>query len=79
MCTWYEDYTWLLLRIAGRLTMTDQEVVAEAAVVLKTCHLIAAPAQEAFSIYINAQRAAHGSNVWAAFDPQLRKGHREAV
>ncbi|MGN5376887.1 hypothetical protein ACQ4WX_02445 [Streptomyces lasalocidi] len=59
MRTWRGDHTRLLLRVADQPTMADQEVAAEAAAVLESCHPIAAPAREALAAHIDAQRAAH--------------------
>ena len=79
MRTWRGDHTRLLLLVADRLTMADEEVAAEAATVLEACHPIAAPAREALAAYIDAQRAAHGPDVWAAPQTRLRQSHQEAV
>lgn len=76
---WRGDHTRLLLLVADQLTTTDQEVAAEAAAVLNSCHPIAAPAREALAAYINTQRAVHGPGVWATSDPRVRRGHQEAV
>jgi HEAT repeat protein len=65
--------------VADQLTTVDQEVAAEAASVLESCHPIAAPARQALAAHIEAQRAAHGPNVWAASQALLRKSHQEAV
>ncbi|MEU6258612.1 HEAT repeat domain-containing protein [Streptomyces sp. NPDC047043] len=77
--TWRGDHTRLLLLVADQLTTTDQEVAAEAAAVLASCHPIAAPAREALAAHVSAERAAHGPNVWGAPQPQLRRAHQEAV
>lgn len=79
MRTWRGDHTRLLLLVAHQLTTADEEVAAEAAAVLEACHPIAAPAQEALAAHIDAQRAAHGPNVWAAPQAPLRRSHQEAV
>ncbi|MEU2264673.1 HEAT repeat domain-containing protein [Streptomyces sp. NPDC019645] len=79
MRTWRGDHTRLLLLVAGQLTTDDEEVAAEAAGVLESCHPIAAPAREALAAYIDAQRAAHGPDVWAAPQARLRRSHQEAV
>ncbi|MYQ96734.1 HEAT repeat domain-containing protein [Streptomyces sp. SID4946] len=79
MRTWRGDHTRLLMLIADQLTTSDQEVAAEAAAVLASCHPIAAPAREALAAHIDAQRAAHGPDVWAAPDARLRRSHQEAV
>jgi hypothetical protein len=79
MRTWRGDHARLLLLVADRLTTADEEVAAEAATVLERCHPIAAPAREALAAHIDAQRAAHGPDVWAAPRTRLRQSHQEAV
>ncbi|MGW1878736.1 HEAT repeat domain-containing protein [Streptomyces sp. NPDC001975] len=79
MRTWRGDHTPLLLLVADQLTTADQEVAAEAAAVLASCHSIAAPAREALAAHTDAQRAAHGPGVWAAPQALLRRSHQEAV
>ncbi|MEU1601216.1 HEAT repeat domain-containing protein [Streptomyces sp. NPDC005708] len=79
MRAWRGDHTRLLLLVTDQLTTADQEVAAEAAAVLEACHPIAAPAREALAAHIDAQRAAHGPNVWAAPQARLRRSHQEAV
>ncbi|WP_333741320.1 HEAT repeat domain-containing protein, partial [Streptomyces sp. IBSBF 2806] len=79
MRTWRGDHTRLLLLVADRLTTADQEVAAEAATVLEACHPIAASAREALAAHIDAQRAAHGPDVWAAPQTRLRTSHQNAV
>jgi HEAT repeat protein len=79
MRTWRGDHTRLLLLVADQLTTADEEVAAEAAAVLESCHPIAAPVREALAVHIDAQRAAHGPDVWAAPKAQLRRSHQEAV
>ncbi|MFF2515944.1 HEAT repeat domain-containing protein [Streptomyces sp. NPDC058086] len=79
MRTWRGDHTRLLLLVTDQLTTADQEVAAEAAAVLESCHPIAAPAREALAAHIDAQRAAHSPNPWAAPQALLRRSHQEAV
>ncbi|ULR55728.1 HEAT repeat domain-containing protein [Streptomyces deccanensis] len=79
MRTWRGDHTRLLLLVADQLTTDDEEVAAEAAAVLEACHPIAAPAREALAAHIDAQRATHGPEVWAAPQARLRRSHQEAV
>ncbi|MEE1757821.1 HEAT repeat domain-containing protein [Streptomyces sp. SP18BB07] len=79
MRTWRGDHTRLLLLVADQLTTADEEVAAEAAAVLEACHPIAAPAREALAAHIDAQCAAHGSDVWAAPRGHLRRSHQESV
>ncbi|MFI2437139.1 HEAT repeat domain-containing protein, partial [Streptomyces sp. NPDC018957] len=79
MRTWRGDHTRLLLLVADQLTAADQEVAAEAAAVLESCHPIAAPAREALAAHIDAQRVAHGPQAWAAPQAMLRRSHQEAV
>ncbi|WP_247614036.1 HEAT repeat domain-containing protein [Streptomyces tagetis] len=79
MRTWRGDHTRLLLLVTGQLTTDDQEIAAEAAAVLESCHPIAAPAREALAAHVDAQRAAHGPDVWAAPDARLRRSHQVAV
>ncbi|MFJ9909093.1 HEAT repeat domain-containing protein [Streptomyces sp. NPDC101152] len=77
--TWRGDHTRLLLLVATQLTTTDLEVSTEAAGVLEACHPIADPAREALAAHVDAQRAAHGPDVWSAPDARLRKSHQAAV
>ncbi|MFQ6146785.1 HEAT repeat domain-containing protein [Streptomyces seoulensis] len=79
MQTWRGNHTRLLLLVADRLTTADEEVAAEAATVLETCHPIAAPARGALVAHVDAQRAAHGPDVWAAPQMRLRRSHQQAV
>lgn len=79
MRTWRGDHSRLLLLVADQLTAADQEVAAEAAAVLESCHPIAAPAREALAAHVDAQRAAHGPHVWAAPQARLRRSHQGAV
>lgn len=79
MRTWRGDHTRLLLLVADQLTTADQEVAAEAAAVLEACHPIAAPARDALAAHIDAQRAAHGPDVWAAPQARLRRSHQDAA
>ncbi|MET9894373.1 hypothetical protein ABZZ47_29965 [Streptomyces sp. NPDC006465] len=79
MRTWRGDHTRLLLLVTDQLTTADQEVAAEAAAVLESCHPIAAPAREALAAHTDAQRAAYGPNVWGAPQALLRRSHQEAV
>ncbi|MET9914183.1 HEAT repeat domain-containing protein [Streptomyces sp. NPDC006476] len=79
MRTWRGDHTPLLMLVAGQLPTDDLQVAAEAAGVLEACHPIAHPAREALAAHVDAQRAAHGPNVWAAPEARLRKSHQAAV
>ncbi|WP_449338927.1 HEAT repeat domain-containing protein [Streptomyces chartreusis] len=79
MREWRGDHTQLLLLVAGQLATDDQEIAAEAATVLESCHPIAAPAREALAAHVDIHRATHGPNVWTAPQPQLRRAHQEAV
>lgn len=79
MRTWRGDHTRLLMLVADQLATADQEVAAEAATVLASCHPIAAPAREALAAHIGTHRAAHGPHVWAAPQAPLRRTHQEAV
>lgn len=79
MRTWRGDHTHLLMLVAGQLTTDDLEVAAGAVGVLETCHPIADPAREALAAYVDAQRTAHGPDVWAAPEARLRKSHQAAV
>lgn len=76
---WRGDHTRLLLLVADQLALDEEEVAAEAAAVLESCHLVAAPAREALATLTAAQRAAHGPDVWAAPDARLRRCHQQAV
>ncbi|MFD5861503.1 HEAT repeat domain-containing protein [Streptomyces chartreusis] len=77
--TWRGDHTRLLLLVADQLTTADEEVAVEAAAVLESCHPIATQGREALASHIDAQRAAHGPDVWAAPQALLRRSHQEAV
>ncbi|MFK0111706.1 HEAT repeat domain-containing protein [Streptomyces sp. NPDC091217] len=79
MRTWRGDHTRLILLVADQLTTDAQEVAAEAAAILETCHPIAAPAREALATHIEAQRTAHGPHVWATPQALRRRSHQEAV
>ncbi|MGW3248254.1 HEAT repeat domain-containing protein [Streptomyces sp. NPDC001070] len=79
MRAWRGDHTRLLLLVTDQLTTADQEVAAEAAAVVESCHPIAAPAREALAAHIDAQRAVHGPDAWAAPEARLRRSHQEAV
>ncbi|MER6075358.1 HEAT repeat domain-containing protein [Streptomyces sp. NPDC001817] len=79
MRTWRGDHSRLLLLVADQLTTAELEVAAEAAAVLASCHPIAGPAREALAAHIDAQRAAHGPDVWAAPEARLRRSHQQAV
>ncbi|MFH8934118.1 hypothetical protein [Streptomyces griseosporeus] len=60
MRTWRGDHTRLLLLVADQLTTADEEVAAEAAAVVESCHPSAARAREALATHIDAHHAAHG-------------------
>mgnify|MGYP003945563153 FL=1 len=77
--TWRGDHTRLLLLLACQLTTADLEVATEAAGVLEACHPIANPARDALAAHVDAQRAAHGPDLWTAPDARLRKSHQAAV
>lgn len=79
MRAWRGDHTRLLMLVADQLGTADQEVAAEAAAALASCHPIAAPAREALAACIGVQRTTHGANVWAAPQAPLRRSHQEAV
>lgn len=79
MRTWRGDHTRLLTQVASQLTTGHLEVATEAAGVLEACHPIADLAREALAAHIDAQRTAHGPNVWAAPDARLRKSHQAAT
>lgn len=79
MSGWRGDHSALVLLVAEQLGATNLEVAAEAATVLGTCHVIAQPARQALAAQFAAQLAQHGSQVWAAPRPQLRRAHQKAV
>ncbi|MFD5015384.1 HEAT repeat domain-containing protein [Streptomyces chartreusis] len=79
MREWRGDHTRLLQLVASQLATDEQEIAAEAATVLESCHPIAAPAREALAAHVDSHRATHGPNVWATPQPQLRRAHQEAV
>ncbi|MGW7660730.1 HEAT repeat domain-containing protein [Streptomyces sp. NPDC054756] len=76
---WRGDHTQLLLLVADQLTTPDQEIAAEAATVLESCHLIAAPAREALAAHVEAHLALYGPDVWMTSDALVRRSHQEAV
>jgi hypothetical protein len=79
MREWRGDHTRLLQLVAGQLATDEQEIAVEAAIVLESCHSIAAPAREALAAHVDSHRATHGPNVWAAPQPQLCRAHQTAV
>jgi hypothetical protein len=79
MQVWRGDHSTLITLVAGQLDAESCEVAAEAAAVLESCHPIAEPARETLAEHVAAQRAVHGSDVWAAPDERLRRAHQNAV
>jgi HEAT repeat protein len=79
MQAWRGDHSTLITLVAGQLDAESCQVAAEAAAVLESCHLIAKPARETLAEHVAAQRAVHGSDVWAAPDERLRRAHQNAV
>ncbi len=77
--SWRGDHSWLITLVAEHLEAAHHQVAAEAAAVLEACHRVAEPAREALAAHVAAQRARHGSDVWAAPEPQLRRAHQQAV
>ncbi|MFD2685089.1 HEAT repeat domain-containing protein [Streptomyces phyllanthi] len=77
--SWRGDHGALITLVAEHLDAAHQQVAAEAAAVLDSCHQVAEPAREALAAHVAAQRAAHGPDVWAAPQPYLRRAHQEAV
>jgi hypothetical protein len=73
MRAWRGDHSTLITLVAGQLDAESCEVAAEAAAVLESCHPLAEPARETLAERVAAQRAVHGSDVWAAPDEGLRR------
>ncbi|PSM44584.1 hypothetical protein C6Y14_00015 [Streptomyces dioscori] len=79
MATWRGDHTNLVLLLADCLLPDDPYTAGAAAEALKVLTPVSEPAREALASYIDVQRTAHGGDVWAAPQPQLRRAHQEAV
>jgi hypothetical protein len=79
MKSWRGDHTSLIMLVSEHLGATEHDVAAEAAAALEACHPIAEPARDALAAHVAAQRAAHGPEVWAAPQRQIRRAHQEAV
>ncbi|MEU4083186.1 HEAT repeat domain-containing protein [Streptomyces aureus] len=79
MTSWRGDHTALLMRLADRLVTNDPYTAAEVAETLRTVARIAEPAREPLAAFVEAQRTAHGPEVWAMPDPSVRRAHQQAV
>ncbi|QKG23872.1 HEAT repeat domain-containing protein [Actinomadura verrucosospora] len=79
MTSWRGDHTRLIMLVAEHLNAPDDQVAAEAAAALNSCHAIAEPAREALAAHVAAQCAVHGPDVWLAPQSHLRRNHQEAV
>ncbi|MGW1885003.1 HEAT repeat domain-containing protein [Streptomyces sp. NPDC001970] len=79
MGSWRGDHTVLVVMVADCLVLDDPYTAAEAAETLGGLEAIAEPAREALAMYVTAQCAAHGPEVWATPKPLLRRAHQEAV
>ncbi|MGZ2362320.1 HEAT repeat domain-containing protein [Streptomyces sp. 372A] len=76
---WRGDYTGLVVLIAGCLLPEDPYTSAAAAEALGALVPVSEPAREALAAYIEAARAEHGPDVWAARERLVRHAHQEAV
>ncbi|MEU8076638.1 hypothetical protein AB0B31_14425 [Catellatospora citrea] len=79
MRDWRGDHTSLLRIVAKQLDPADDELAAQAAEILESCHPIASSARHDLAAYVGAQRAEHGPQVWASPQPELRRSHQTAV
>ncbi|MFE6052569.1 HEAT repeat domain-containing protein [Kitasatospora sp. NPDC056446] len=78
--SWRGDHTGLVLLLADCLLPGDPYTAAEAAETLgKLPAALAEPAREALAALVEAHRATHGPDVWAARHPLLRRAHQQAV
>ncbi|MGQ4490263.1 HEAT repeat domain-containing protein [Streptomyces sp. SAS_281] len=76
---WRGDCTGLVVLIAGCLLPEDPYTSAAAAEALGALVPVSEPAREALAAYIEAARAEHGPDVWAARERLVRHAHQEAV
>ncbi|WP_285572968.1 HEAT repeat domain-containing protein [Streptomyces sp. RTGN2] len=76
---WRGEHTDLVMLLANCLVLEDPYTAAAAAEALGSLTFVAGPARDALAAYIDAQRAAHGSDVWASPHPLRRRAHQEAV
>ncbi|MGW3917049.1 HEAT repeat domain-containing protein [Streptomyces sp. NPDC005070] len=79
MTSWRGDHTDLLTRVAEGLAQADPYTAAEVAETLGSLAPIAEPVREALAAYLSAQRAAHGPDVWATPNPQMRRAHQQGA
>ncbi|OLT31875.1 hypothetical protein BJF79_08760 [Actinomadura sp. CNU-125] len=79
MTTWRGDHTRLVMLVAEHLNASRDQVAAEAAATLDSCHVIAEPARGALAAHVAAQYATYGPDVWRAPQPHLRRSHQGAV
>ncbi|GGV42697.1 hypothetical protein GCM10010182_79220 [Actinomadura cremea] len=80
MTSWRGDHARLIMLVAEHLNAPHDQVAAEAAATLNSCHVIAEPAREALAAHVAAQYAAYGPpDLWCAPRPHLRRSHQEAV
>ncbi|MEU8125234.1 HEAT repeat domain-containing protein [Spirillospora sp. NPDC049024] len=79
MKSWRGDHARLINLVAEHLNAPHDQVAAEAAATLNSCHAIAEPAREALAAHVAAQYAMYGPDVWFAPQPHLRRSHQEAV
>jgi hypothetical protein len=79
MKSWRGDHARLIILVAEHLNTFHDQVAAEAAATLNSCHAIAEPAREALAAHVAAQYATYGPDVWFAPQPHLRRSHQEAV
>lgn len=77
--SWRGDHTDLVLLLADCLLPQDAYTAATSAERLGSLVPVSEPAREALATYVAAQRAAHGTDVWASPKPLLRRAHQEAV
>ncbi|MEV5831571.1 HEAT repeat domain-containing protein, partial [Spirillospora sp. NPDC052242] len=79
MTSWRGDHARLIMLVAEHLNASHDQVAAEAAATLNSCHVIAEPAREALAAHVTAQYTTYGPDVWCAPRPHLRRSHQEAV
>lgn len=77
--SWRGEHTGLVVLLTECLLPEDPYTTAAAAEALGSLPLVSEPAREALAAYIDAYRAAHGSDVWASPHPLRRRAHQEAV
>ncbi|WP_393063386.1 HEAT repeat domain-containing protein [Streptomyces sp. LN549] len=77
--SWRGEHTALVMLLTECLLPEDPYTAAAAAETLGSLTFVSEPAREALAAYVDAHRAAHGSDVWATSHPLRRRAHQEAV